>query len=166
MQQKYHRKKLKRTLIVVQVVVVFCLVAVIFGMFMLRYYASHQYEQAAQRLLLVDSAPASLAESIRVAQDMQFAAENYIASHYPIAFDPTWTTQIVENLPPFVQLLSFEFIETLIVLTAVSRDLSDISVHRQQLDALEIFAEIQQGQIIRLDDGRMRYELRLQLQNE
>jgi len=161
MQQLKRRQKTMYVLLAAQIAVFLLLGGAVATARTLERRALHHSAVLAQQLAEVDRAPILLAEAIRAAQDNYALTAAFIDAHFPLTFNPDWLLIIIESVPDNIYLESFDFSGGTITLTATAKNLYDIGLHQQWLQEIEYFSPVLLGSINRLEDGYLRYELRI-----
>jgi Tfp pilus assembly protein PilN len=160
-QQRKHRRRVIRILAVVQVVV-FLLLGGVFYIVMTAESRGREYTaQLSRQLVDMDREPTRVAEAAREAENIQRLTADIMETRFAFDFDPRWLPAIIDTVPEGVALLSFDFSGNNIVLVAIASSLADIGTHQQRLEEIEMFGPVLYGPIVRMENGSVRYELRL-----
>jgi Tfp pilus assembly protein PilN len=160
-QQRKNRRRIIRSFILVQVAVFLLTGGVYYLMTAIESQARERTLLLSQQLADMDREPAQAAEAVREAENMQRLTADFIESRYTLAFDPHWLPVVINTAPEGVQLLSFDFSGVNIILAAIAPSLGDIGIHQRQMEETGLFGSVLFGQAVRLENGSVRYELRL-----
>jgi Tfp pilus assembly protein PilN len=160
-QQRQRRRKILHLLAAAQVAVILLLLGAVFILQAVERQARGHSTQLATQLAEADRAPMEAAEALRAMEDRGLLVNQILDTHMSDIFNPEWLIAVLEATPPTVRLLSFDFTGEAIVLTAIANDLPDIGTHQRQLNNAETFESVLLGQVERLEDEGVRYQLRL-----
>jgi Tfp pilus assembly protein PilN len=164
MLQQKRRQRIIRYLMAAQLVVFLLLGGAFFAVQIMEERVISRSAALTQILTQADRAPILAAEAVTAAEKMRDRVDGFLEERFPVIFDPDWLVRIIEAVPEGVELTSFDFSGTTIAITAVAEGLSDIGIHQQLLGEIECFGSVMLGQVNRMADGRVRYNLRISLE--
>jgi len=153
--QRERRKRIIRILVAAQVAVFILLGGTAFAM---RSIEDREREQSAllsRQIAALDIDPLINAEAERETGEIRLSFSG--------TFNPEWLDAIIGSTPHGVHLTLIDYTGAAIILTAYADDLADITAHQARLDETESFGPILLGQLNRMEDGRVRYTLRLDI---
>ena len=90
--------------------------------------------------------------------------EHLYMPNFPVTFDTLWVYEIIDALPETTSIARLIYIQSEFLLEGEVGDTALIEIYRQKL--LEYFDYAWLGNILRLENGRYSYQLRIGVINE